>query len=549
MRTTILLLILKITSIKNSLTLKALFKRLPLIFVGLIFWLAFYIGSYEVLNFIRSIEFFGETLSKKLISITFFSLGIFLVLSNIITALSSFYLSNDIPLLMSKPIKIKEILRLKTIETIASSSWMVVSFIPPFFIAYGVSYNVPLLFYLVLILTFIPFLLIAGGVGIAVAHLLTRIFSVKKIRLALLFTGLLLFLFTYLLVRSQWSISLESPEGLLNALTTIKTDSPLMPSFWITESVVPLLKRQSPDTLYLLLLLSNSAFMLILSGAIGNRLYVNNLERIQPSIRHGLKISKEGFYPGSNLAILWKDVKIFFRDAGQWSQLFIIFALIVIYTYNFRTIPFSALSEISPFIKEIMVLVNILMAGLVLSAVSARFLYASISLEGMAFWIIRTSPVTVKKLFWSKFLYGFIPVTVILLAVVFISNIAIGADSLLMLLSGVTLLILCISISGLGTGMGAIFPRFKYENIALISTSPGGMLFMIIAFSIVLLTVSLEAWSFYFYKKAAISGLGLSFMEKGQFVLTGLLIIVLNSLTFYIPMKMGEKRLEEDLSV
>jgi ABC-2 type transport system permease protein len=549
LKTTFLLLIPKILSIRNSLTLGSLFKRLPLIFVGLVFWLAFYIGSYKVLNFIRSIEFFGETLSEKLISVTFFSLGIFLVLSNIITALSSFYLSKDLPLLMSKPIKVKEILRLKTIEAIASSSWMVVSFIPPFFIAYGVSYNAPFLFYLMLILTFIPFLLMAGGIGIAVAHLLTRIFSVKKIRLALLFTGLLLFLFAYLLVRSRWSISLESTGGFLNALIAVKTDSPLIPSFWITESVVSVLKRQPLDNLYPLLILSNSAFMLILSGAIGNRLYVNNLERIQPSIKHGIKVSKEGVFPGSNLAILWKDVKIFFRDAGQWSQLFIIFALIVIYTYNFRTIPLRALSEISPFIKEIMVLVNILMAGLVLSAVSARFLYASISLEGMAFWIIRTSPVTVKKFLWSKFLYGFIPVTVILLAVVFISNIAIGADSLLMLLSGLTLLILCISISGLGTGMGAIFHKFKYENIASISTSPGGMLFMIIAFSIVLLTVSLEAWSFYLYKKAAISGLGLSFLEKGQFVLAGLLIIILNSLTFYMPMKKGEKRLEEDLSV
>jgi ABC-2 type transport system permease protein len=199
--------------------------------------------------------------------------------------------------------------------------------------------------------------------------------------------------------------------------------------------------------------------------------------------------------------------------------------------------------------KEFMVLINMLMAGLVLSAVSARFLYSSISLEGMAFWIIRTSPVTVKKLLRAKFLYGFIPVTVILLAVVFITNIAMGTDHLLMLLSGVTIFILCISISGLGTGMGAMYPRFRYENIASISTSPGGMLFMLFAFSVVLLTVSLEAWSFYSYKKAVLSGSATSYMQIGQLVTAGILIITLNSLAFFIPMKMGKKRLEEDLSV
>lgn len=547
---TLLLLSPKVISVKNSINTNALLKRLPFIFIGLAFWVVFYIGSYEILRFIRSIEFLGEILSRKLLSMTFFSLSIFLLLSNIITALSSFYISKDIPFLISRPIEIREILRLKTIETILSSSWMVISFIPPFFIAYGISYDAPLLFYLILILTFIPFIFISGGIGIAISHLLTRIFPVKKIRLALFAIGLLLFISIYLWARSRWPIHPEGPERLINALLSIKTDSPLFPSLWITESVVPLLRGQTLDILYLLLLLSNGAFMLMLSGVIGQRLYINNLERIQPSTHHPSRITHyERFYPGHNISVLWKDLKVFFRDTGQWSQLFIIGALILIYVYNFRAIPIKSLSGLTPFIKELMVLINMLMAGLVLSAVSARFLYASVSLEGMAFWIIRTSPVTAKKFLWSKFLYGFIPVTAILLAVVFITNIALGIDSLLMLLSGITVFILCISISGLGVGMGAMHPKFKYENIASISMSPGGMLFMLIAFSVVLLTVSLEAWSFYLYKKAEIASISLSFMEKSQFILVGLLIILLNTLTFYIPMKIGKSHLEGDFSV
>ena len=122
------------------------------------------------------------------------------------------------------------------------------------------------------------------------------------------------------------------------------------------------------------------------------------------------------------------------------------------------------------------------MAGLVLSAVAARFLYSSISLEGTAFRIIRTSPVTVKKLLLSKFFYGFVPVTAVLFAVVFIANIAMEIDTFLSILSAATTLLLCISISGLGVGMGAMYPKFKYENAASISMSPGGMFFMLIAF-------------------------------------------------------------------
>jgi ABC-2 type transport system permease protein len=545
MNMTLLLLSPKIKSLRNTLSLKAFLKKLPFLCIGLIFWLLFYIGSFEVLTFIRSIEFLGEELSRKLLSMTFFSLNIFLVLSNTITALATFYISKDTYFLMSKPIDIREILNLKTIETLMSSSWMVISFLPPLFIAYGVSYHAPYHFYMILIVTFIPFLLIPCSIGIALAHLLTRVFPARKARFVLLVIGLCLFLFVYIFFRSQWSISPDSPERLIEALFAIRLDSPLFPSFWITESVFPLLAGQSPHMLYPLLLFSNAAFMLMLSGGIGNKLFISNLERLQPSLSQRASMGKISYYPAGTLNILWKDVKIFFRDAGQWSQLFIISALILIYIYNFRVIPVKTISSIFPFIRELMVLINMLMAGLVLSAVSARFVYSSISLEGMAFWIIKASPTTVKKILISKFLFGFIPVTIMLTAVVTVTSIAIDADSLLLALSVVTILILCTSICGLGTGLGALFPQFRYENIASISMSPGGMLFMLIAFLIVLLTVSLEAFSFYLYKMAPTDFLS-PWMGKAQILLTGLLIIMLNFLTFYIPMKLGAKRLEED---
>ena len=189
MKTTLLLLEPKIMSIRNSLTLKALLKRLPFLLIGFLLWIGFYEGTYRVLEFIRGMPFFGEILSRKLLSITFFSLTVFLILSNVITALSAFYMSKDVPLLMSKPVATKYIIRLKTIETITSSSWMVFSFMPPFFIAYGLNYHAPLVFYLVLTFTFIPFVFISGGGGIILAHLLTRIFSAKRLRLALFAAG------------------------------------------------------------------------------------------------------------------------------------------------------------------------------------------------------------------------------------------------------------------------------------------------------------------------------------------------------------------------
>ena len=428
MNTTLLLLEPKIKSIRNSLTLRALLKRLPFLLIGFLLWIGFYEGTYRVLEFIRGMPFFGEILSRKLLSITFFSLTVFLILSNVITALSAFYMSKDIPLLMSKPVGTKYIIRLKTIETITSSSWMVFSFMPPFFIAYGLNYHAPLVFYLVLTFTFIPFVLISGGVGIILAHLLTRIFSAKKLRLLLLAAGVILFTASYLLFRSQWSAGTEDTEQFFLSFLKIKTDSPFLPGFWMTESLWPMIRGQSPNVFFPLVAIGSGVILLVLSGIAGRVLYTKNLERIQPSSQPGMAITA-GSYPRRSLAFLWKDVRIFFRDPGQWSQLFIIGALILIYIYNFSTLPVRTLADAFPFVKEFLVLINMLMAGLVLSAVAARFLYSSVSLEGMAFWVVRTSPVTIKNLMFSKFFYGFIPVTLALFTVVFIANTAMQIDT------------------------------------------------------------------------------------------------------------------------
>jgi len=122
-------------------------------------------------------------------------------------------------------------------------------------------------------------------------------------------------------------------------------------------------------------------------------------------------------------------------------------------------------------------------------------------------------------------------------------------DASMTILSTATILLLCVSISGLGIGMGAMYPKFKHENVAAISMSPGGMFFMLIAFLIVLLTVSIEAYCIFVYKRAILMEIEISLMQKGQFLLGGLLVLVINIVSFYMPMKLGRKRLEEDLNI
>jgi ABC-2 type transport system permease protein len=535
----VLVLNAKALSLKNSLNRRLVIKRLPILAIALLFWALLYIGTYKGLYYIRAIEFLGETLSLRLISMVFFSLMGFLFLSNLITAISSFYLSKDIGFLRALPVGVRGILTVKTVETILDSSWMVMSFIPPVLIAMGTVYEAPAGYYVQIIVLFIFFILISSGSGILSAHILTWLFPAKRLRDALLLAGLAMFVFAYFVLQSSMPGEMENPMEMITSFTAFQVDSPLLPCYWITEAAVSLLRGGRADMLYPALLFSNSVFFLFISHATGVKLYARNIERIR--LGGEGQVRATALYPGMRYSLLWKDARLFFRDTGQWSQLLIILALAFVYIYNFRAVPVIKMAEYFPLIREAMVLLNVLMAGLVLAAVSARFTYSSVSLEGRAFWVVRSSPMSMGRFLVSKLLFGLLPVSVLTLGIVILSNYMVGTDMVLMSISSITVLLLCVSVGGLGTGMGAVWPRFKYENIASVSMSLGGMAFMIAAMGVVLVTVGFVALPYYVYLNSG----SLEWPLVGGCIL---LVLAVNLVSFYLPLRAGLRNLDGDYS-
>ena len=68
----------------------------------------------------------------NLLCLTFFSM---LVFSNVITSISTMYMSRDLDLLVSSPIPVRDLFLSKYIVTIINSSWMAVLFSMPVFVA------------------------------------------------------------------------------------------------------------------------------------------------------------------------------------------------------------------------------------------------------------------------------------------------------------------------------------------------------------------------------------------------------------------------------
>ena len=104
-------------------------------FVGALFW-AFIFGIlFRLLRYFKGVEEIGPLLAGKLLGLILVSYFSILLLSNVITALSSFFLAKDLDILVGGPVDWLRLYGAKLLETVVASSWMVALMSVPMFAA------------------------------------------------------------------------------------------------------------------------------------------------------------------------------------------------------------------------------------------------------------------------------------------------------------------------------------------------------------------------------------------------------------------------------
>lgn len=476
-----------------------IFGAIALLVGGVIF-----AGSFYLTIQLTSYAEFGDYLLRLGMSWLFLTFLSFLAFSGVVTALSTFFLSDDLRLLMAAPVSGRRLFYARFTRTVLQSSWMVVIFIAPILLGIGYARCAGWTFLLTSLLTIVPFVIIPVAIGAAMTLLLVNVFPARRARDILMLMGLLFAASVVVLLRfvqPEQLMQVESLPEITDFFATMQSPvTPMLPSFWAGEVLFASIKG-THDLLHLAALWSTAGFMTLLLAAAYERWHFTGFSKAQEARK--ARFTRLTFLeaiartlPVSTVRrhLLIKDLKVFMRDVSQWSQLLLLLALVMVYLYNFRVLDLDRIPYMSGVLKNVYAFLNLGMVGFVMATVAVRFVFPAVSAEGAAFWIIRTAPISMHDFLWSKFWTGLLPVLSLTEVLTIVANEFLGVDPFLKVVSAVAVVFMSLALVGLAIGLGARYPRFAADNPSQVAGSYGGISFMVAAVLFITIIIGLLGW-------------------------------------------------------
>ena len=485
-----------------------------------------FVFLFKAFRFFQSFDLVGEILIGKLLALIFFIFFMFLVLSNINGVIKWFLTNEDLPFLLTNPVSTSTIFFTRSIEALLESSWAFLFFSIPVLLAYYTALFKFKPAFLLSILLLLPYALIPYGIAFMVVLILTRFLSPKVIKRAFSFLFVLLSAALIITFRAMEIEKLARPESFAYVYDYMRYLSipahPLLPTHLFIEAVVFLAKGGTANIVIDLGLFLSSAAALVtvaywISEAFYLRSYTNALVSSR-TVKSDLMGRLLRFIPPGARFLVLKEVKNLKRDPKEWSQALLIFALIFVYVYNFKSFPRDRTALPTVFLESLLSFLNMGLLTFVIGAISVRFVYPSFQLEGRPFWLVLTSPVDVRDVYYRKLAFYVVLSLAFALTLNCLSNHYIASPSFLYYLSfGYVVLVALIC------PVIAFYFGTKYMNLRE-PPNPygglGGILTMLAIFSFTLLTLLVLGWSSYTILLRNVTGLAIPTNLLVRFAIT-----------------------------
>jgi ABC-2 type transport system permease protein len=345
-------------------------------------------------------------------------------------------------------------------------------------------------------------------------------------------------------------MSPEQFSSLVDFVAVLRTPtSAWLPSEWAAEALMSHLNGNF-DWFPFAFLWSTAAMMLVVGGTLHRRYFDGGFTRAQEGAERRDGRARSRFLDRARASatprtrsLVSKEIRVFFRDTTQWSQLILLGVLVTVYVYNITVLPLYTGEQVSFLLINVVSFLNLGLAGFVVAAIAARFVFPAMSIEGRMMWLMRSSPIDVRTIFWAKYWVGTLPLLLVALPLIIGTNIVLEASTFILVLTSVTMVGITFALTSLALGFGALYPNYDTENVAEIPTSFGGLLFMMAAVSYLGGVVILEAWPVYLFLNSRFQS-GEAAVGIGPLLMGVAGAAILTLLATWLPLRAGIRRVQ-----
>jgi ABC-2 type transport system permease protein len=512
-----------------------------------------------VFGYLMNVPDLGKLVIARFFESAFLLFFTVLLISTALTALSMLYREDELALLFSLPVSEGVIFTAKYLEVILYSSWALIVLTIPFILSYGVYFKVNWIAYFSLFGgLMLPLVMISGSVGVAGALMLRWLFGGIPRRKVLIWAGITMGIVVALFVFIISTNKGVSQKGMLYLFSWLEAGraqgATLIPHKLIAQGFTSVLEERF-DSLerIILTLLGLCALIVLLTLDMGKVLYYRSylagsdrsLTRLKPKLAKTPSNFMFSWLSPLYRALMRKDFLEFRRYPLQWGQVFLLLAFWALYLANLLNAHrFFDVSE--PFWKLAIFYANFCFSCYFTAALAGRFVFPLISLEGPAIWILRSAPLAMESVLWSKFWGAFSPLFFLSGSMVLIGNISLGIPLGMTEASLLAIFVVSFSMTALALGLGAVFADFSQRNPMKIANTPGGILCILISLVFMVLITTIFAWPTYLYYK--FTGYHTVY-PLNAWTTSTIIIIALGIVMTIFPLKLGLKALNADLKV
>lgn len=540
------LLLMRLVALRNAVAHAPVRHLVAVLFVSLAGWgiLAATRRGIRFVDGYPAIGTIADAVLQRSVEGLFAILMVGVAFSVLTGAITTLYASQDLPLLLTLPVRPERVFGLKTVELFAQSALVPLLLTAPALVALGIERGASPLYWPAAAAALAALYALPVALGAALALLLMRLAPagrVQEIATAanVVFAAGLVVGLRALRPERLTAATPEQFEAFLAGVAQLELG--WSPTSWASQATWAALDgRIGPGLLVLALAAAVSLAAVARLAAWAYRVgWIRSLDTVRarrdPASRPPAAWERPLARLGPVGGLIVKDLRSAARDATQWSQLLVLIALAAVYLVSTASLEVDGQR-----FRDALGTLNLAFLSFLLIGIGVRMTFPLPSLEGEGWWMLRTGPVRVRQIVAAKAAQAFPVMAVLGLAVGVGAALLLDLSPALAAASPWTGLAGAAVATGLGVGLGSALPRFDASSPTEVPLSPGGLAYMGAGLSWALGHTVLLAWPAWQVLRGAPAG---AVWASPGGMIAAALALVWATLFTVVPLVAGSARL------